>query len=205
VQIEGLGPDSEVFVNDEPRRSEAGDALLRFELSGGASSVRIKVLEKGQPRCSATFQTFSSREIAWRGLTCEISTTQFGWAVEEYSGPRAQGAVIREFVPPTFILGTDRNADLIGAKLGQIVCIPAEAPPIDWQPVWIIEHGRKRRAVFCGGDAAKCAPSMDPEADRRRAREWKRVLWFERKNLTGPTRGAPAALWARYREMAKNA
>jgi len=92
-------------------------------------------------------------------------------------------------------------ADLIGAKVGQIRCIPPEALPSDWQPVWIIEHGRKRRAIFCGEDQEK----IDGAADRRRASEWKRSLWYERKNVAGPPRGAVAALWTRFREVAKNA
>lgn len=205
VQIEGLTPAAEVFVNDEPRKIDAGDTVLRFDEGPVPTTVKIRVSENGQPRCSATFQTVSPRDISWRAVPCLVSTSPTGSPSENGAGALARGAAVTNFKPPPLILGTDRTADLIGARVGQIVCVPPEALPVEWQPVWIVEHGRKRRAIFCGGDPAKCEPALDGKADRRRSRDWKRVLWFERKNLIGPTKGAAAALWIRYRDFAKNA
>lgn len=204
VRLEGLSPTMRLLVNGEARDAEAGDVLLRFNSSEPPPQVVVEVTENGEARCSASFQTVSCRDLAWRGVSPPVGSSSLGQLIQAGNAACALGGKVSGFFAPRFVYCFDRPAFLIGAQPGQIVSIPAESPPKDWQPVWLVEQGRgKRRAVFCGGDPAACMPMSEGIADRKKVREWKRILWYDRRNLTGPTRGQSAGLWARYREVAE--
>lgn len=203
LQIEGLSPASEVFINGSPRPAPAGDVVIRISPGELHGAVKVQVLEGGEQRCSASFQMLGSQEISWKEQADAPGADCYG-VLSSCEGACVRGPTIVGFEPP-LLLNIENSADLVGAKVGQIVRIPAEKQPDEWNPVWIIERGRNnRRAGFCGSAPDACRPFRDGTFDRKKAREWKNVLWYDRKHLQGPKRGVLAALWAEYREVAKN-
>lgn len=204
VRIEGLSPSMKLLINDEERLAEAGDMVLSFDLRELPSQISVKVVENGQHKCGATFQTVSTKDLAWREHSLAFASSQLGKQIGD-AMPSLMGTIVRGFNAPALALAPNRPAHLIGAKAGQIVSVPSEPLPTQWQPVWIVEHGKgKRRAIFCGVDPSSCTPGIDGIGERRRIREWKQVLWYDRKNLIGPSRGEAAALWVQFRRVAEN-
>ncbi|MGB7711905.1 MAG: hypothetical protein WBL95_20620 [Microcoleus sp.] len=92
----------------------------------------------------------------------------------------------------------------VGKEPGQIAICPAESLPTDWEPVWAISKGRHRgQAMFCGTNLAESQPLMSKCKDRKKMREWKEILWYDRKKISPPDRQNFKALWKQFQKEAE--
>jgi len=205
VRIEGLVPDSVVKVNRTVYPVVAGDVTLTLKTTEMESSNSVSITVGSEERRFASFQIVNAKDLPWKRADSWASASD-GSQVEASAGePRALGAAVIGFEAPPVVIATERSADIIGPRPGQIATLPGDPLPSDWIPIWLIEHGRaNRRVIFCGVDPELCAPTNEPVADRRKVRDWQRLLWNERKQLAGPTRGPLVALWRRFKEAAQN-
>lgn len=98
-----------------------------------------------------------------------------------------------------------KSADLIGRKPGEITPVDLNNLP-DWEPVWAITKGRKRRALFCAAyNPFECFPLDTKTSNRKDLRRWKEVIFHRRKRISLPADSELAALWRKYVEAAHNA
>jgi hypothetical protein len=92
----------------------------------------------------------------------------------------------------------------VGKEPGQIAICPAESLPTDWEPVWAISKGRHRgQAMFCGTNLAESQPLMSKCKNRRKMREWKEILWYDRKKISPPDRSNLKVLWQQFQKEAE--
>jgi hypothetical protein len=92
----------------------------------------------------------------------------------------------------------------VGKEPGQIAICPAESLPTDWEPVWAISKGRHRgQAMFCGTNLAESQPLMSQCKNRRKMREWKQILWYDRKKISPPERSNLKVLWQQFQKEAE--
>jgi hypothetical protein len=92
----------------------------------------------------------------------------------------------------------------VGKEPGQIAICPAESLPTDWEPVWAISKGRHRgQAMFCGTNLAESQPLMSKCKNRRKMREWKAILWYDRKKISPPDRSNLKLLWQQFQKEAE--
>ncbi|WP_377477329.1 MAG: hypothetical protein P2A85_02495 [Microcoleus anatoxicus] len=92
----------------------------------------------------------------------------------------------------------------VGKEPGQIAICPAESLPTDWEPVWAISKGRHRgQAMFCGTNLAESQPLMSKCKDRKKMREWKEILWYDRRKISPPDRQNFKALWKQFQKEAE--
>ncbi len=166
----------------------------------------VVVVTPAEVKHTRTFQIVSGKDIAWR-IQTEFYTDSRG---ERFVGAadeaKAKGAFVLGFNVPAVFMAPERKSNILGKRPGEIVSFPGDEPPVTWEPVWIIEQGRaNRRVIFCGTNADRCAPSTEVLQDKKSVREWKTILWNERKKLLGPSRAPLAALWMKYKEVAEHA
>jgi len=206
IRIEGLVPGAIISFNNTLHSAETGDITLDLKLSEIALSNHIKVLLSNGEERSASFQTLSAQNLDWRRKG-QWATAANGTQLEILDErPRAFGATILSFDAPAITLAPARPADMLGPRPGQLVTIPGDELPTDWTPVWLIEHGRSnRKVIFCGSNLDQCAPLNEPISNRKKVKDWKRLLWNDRMRLNGPTRGPLVALWRQFKEAAEHA
>lgn len=205
VCVEGLTPDNVVKINRTTYPTVAGDVTITVLPAEVEPSNRVSVLLGEEEKRFASFQIVAGKDIPWKRVGAWASMSDGAQVDSSGSVPRALGAAVFGFEAPPVIIATERTADIIGAKPGQIATLPGDPLPTEWIPVWLIEHGRSnRRVIFCGADPEHCAPSGESVSDRRKVRDWQRLLWNERRQLAGPTRGPLVALWRKFKEAAQN-
>lgn len=120
------------------------------------------------------------------------------------------GALVRGVDFPDFNFNTflpiqgKQRIFYVGKEPGQIAICPAESLPTDWEPVWAISKGRHRgQAMFCGTNLAESQPLMSKCKDRKKMREWKEILWYDRKIIYPPDRSNLKALWKLFQKEAE--
>ncbi|MGB8689784.1 MAG: hypothetical protein WCD53_20950 [Microcoleus sp.] len=120
------------------------------------------------------------------------------------------GALVRGVDCPDFNFNTflpiqgKQRIFYVGKEPGQIAIYPAESLPTDWEPVWAISKGRHRgQAMFCGTNLAESQPLMSKCKDRKKMREWKEILWYDRKKISPPDRQNFKALWKQFQKEAE--
>jgi hypothetical protein len=205
VCVEGLTPDNIVKVNRRTYPTVAGDVTITVLPSETEPSNRVSVLLGQEEKRFTSFQIVSERDIPWKRAWTWASGSDGTQVDSSESTPRVLGAAVFGYEAPPVIIGTERTADIIGSKPGQVATLPGDPLPTEWTPVWLIEHGRSnRRVIFCGADLEHCDPQSEPASDGGKVRDWQRLLWNERRQLAGPTRGPLVALWRKFREAARN-
>ena len=91
----------------------------------------------------------------------------------------------------------------VGKEPGQLSIWPVEPLPTDWMPVWAISKGRRSQVMFCGTSLAESEPSSAKCKDRKKLREWKEILWYERKKINPPTQSNLRSLWKKFQKEAE--
>lgn len=92
----------------------------------------------------------------------------------------------------------------VGKEPGQIAICPAESLPTDWEPVWAISKGRHRgQAMFCGTNLAESQPLISKCKNRKKMREWKEILWYDRRKISPPDRSNLKVLWKQFQKEAE--
>lgn len=120
------------------------------------------------------------------------------------------GALVRGVDFPDFNFNTflpiqgKQRIFYVGKEPGQIAICPAESLPTDWEPVWAISKGRHRgQAMFCGTNLAESQPLILKCKNRKKMREWKEILWYDRKIISPPDRSNLKALWKQFQKEAE--
>ena len=92
----------------------------------------------------------------------------------------------------------------VGKEPGQVAIWPLDSLPTDWLPIWAISKGRRRsQAMFCGTSLVESEPTPSMCRDRKKLREWKKILWHDRKRISPPTGDRLRDLWKRFQKEAE--
>ncbi len=149
-------------------------------------------------------------------LPSEISAQQFDrfghhltHADNESAG--VAGALVQNIVDfPPFNFNTclpmqgKQRILFVGKQAGQIVTLPGESLPTDWEPVWAISKGRHRgQVMFCGTNLSDSEPALSKCRNRKKMREWKEILWHDRKIISPPDRQELRVLWKKFQKEAE--
>ena len=121
------------------------------------------------------------------------------------------GALVQNFVDfPPFDFNTclpiqgKQRILFVGKQAGQIVTLPGESLPTDWEPVWAISKGRHRgQVMFCGTNLSDSEPAICKCSNRKKMREWKEILWYDRKIISPPDRQELRVLWKKFQKEAE--
>ncbi|MCC3405982.1 MAG: hypothetical protein JGK17_10395 [Microcoleus sp. PH2017_10_PVI_O_A] len=148
-------------------------------------------------------------------LPSEISAPQFdrfGHRLTRADNESAgvAGALVRNVDFPDFNFNTflpiqgKQRILFVGKEAGQIATWPGESLPTDWEPVWAISKGRHRgQVMFCGTNLSDSAPAISKCRNRKKMREWKEILWHDRKKISPPDRPELKILWNHFQQEAK--
>lgn len=131
--------------------------------------------------------------------------TNFTPINEGVAGALVTGANFPEFNFNTFLPIQGKQRILfVGKEAGQISIWPLEPLPTDWMPVWAISKGRRRSQVmFCNSSLAESEPTISKCKDRKKLREWKEILWYDRKKIPPPAQANLRALWKKFQKEAE--
>ena len=149
-------------------------------------------------------------------LPSQVSAPQFdrfGYRLTHADNESAgvAGALVQNVVdfPPfnfnTFLPIQGKQRILfVGKQAGQIATWPVESLPSDWEPVWAISKGRHRgQVMFCGTNLSESEPALSKCRNRKKMREWKEILWHDRKKISPPDRPNLRALWKIFQQEAE--
>lgn len=91
----------------------------------------------------------------------------------------------------------------IGREPGQVATSEDSWP--DWFPVWAICMGEHYdEAHFCGANIATSYPISSSEHNQKKLKEWKKILWRDRKRILLIGRETEIRdLWEKYKKYAK--
>jgi hypothetical protein len=190
--------------------AENKDAAGLFELPveivrSGKLSIEAKRGNDVVARRSIYFSD-DSLPTRFEALWCD----RFGRCVEDNQSAKALvcGSSVRDVTPPFtafFLPGLPATGRviLLGARPGQIVSLPTESLPTDWEPIWAVPIKRRGTALFCGTSISRAEPDQAEVGDERRVERWTEVLWRWRHRITPPHHRSLARLWARYQRRAR--
>ncbi|NJL89204.1 MAG: hypothetical protein HC916_04915, partial [Coleofasciculaceae cyanobacterium SM2_1_6] len=145
-------------------------------------------------------------DISWQFKEINYRADRFGDRLTNSNDPCGiTGTLVTDFDCPNFNFNTllpiqgKQRVIFIGRKTGQI----SSSIPEDWTPVWIISKGRRSQVFFCGGNLTESEPISETCKDRKRLKEWKKLLWGERKTVYLPTQPDLRSLWKRFEKEAE--
>jgi len=120
------------------------------------------------------------------------------------------GALVRNVNFPPFNFNTflpiqgQQRILFVGKEAGQITTWPGESLPTDWEPVWAISKSRHRgQVMFCGTNLSESEPVISKCRNRKKMREWKQILWHDRKKISPPDSPKIRALWNKFQKEAE--
>jgi hypothetical protein len=120
------------------------------------------------------------------------------------------GALVQGGTPPPFNFNAflpiqgKQQICFVGRKPGQVVRWPSEPLPENWIPVWAISIGRRRRqAVFCGTSLVESEPMQSTCRNRKKLRQWKEILWYDRRKILPPSQQCLSGLWKKFQQEAE--
>ena len=205
------GDDRLIMVSaDATRLAASKDAAGLFELPAdvvrsGKVSIEAKRGTEIVARRSIYFSD-DSLPTRFEAHWCD----RFGRCVEDNEAAEAVvcGSSVCGAAPPFtdfFVpnLHATGRVILLGAKPGQIVSLPTESLPTDWEPIWAVPIRRRGTALFCGTSISRAEPDDTEVGDEFRVERWGEVLWRWRHRITPPHHRTLSRLWARYQRRAK--
>ena len=161
----------------------------------------------GHETRKGVFFLVKGADISWQSVKGSLLSGSDGLAAGNNT-PTCQGSVV---VPassiPSFPANAARSAEdavLVGRQPGQVISVSGDAP--DWPPVWVISKGRrKRRVAFCGIGVDTASPFVGENIPRKSTKQWKELLYHQRRQMQPPSNPRLASLWRQYQKAAKNA
>jgi hypothetical protein len=144
-----------------------------------------------------------------------ISTQEFdrfGYCQTDVDNKSAgiAGALVRGVNSPPFNFNTllpvqgKQRIFFVGREPGQIASYPSEPQPTDWTPIWAISLGRRHgQAMFCGTNLVESEPMQSRCRDRKKLRQWKEILWYDRRKILPPSQQCLSGLWKKFQQEAE--
>lgn len=208
--VEGLSGEEAVTCNG---RRLGTDAFPVYELPAGLPAgerITIEVIARGEVRRRQAL--FLSDDFDWNLRRPICKADAYGVvapnAEAEPEGESPDGVVAGALtgatdgrVFPVRPARPSRRHVLIGRRVGEVE-LPDATPAAAWQPIWIVEIGRRGRAGYCGGDLAGAHPVEEIAGSTDEVATWKGVLWRRRKRIEPPAHPALRRLWREYVEVA---
>lgn len=199
VFIQGWNSSIQVYCND---RLLDGSGVYELPVDSSETELVIEV------RSDKTIikRRFLQLKDKWQLKPINQKFDRFGNRLKdsnEISG--VTGALVTDFDCPNFNFNTllpiqgKQRIVFLGRKTGQI----SSLVPEDWTPVWIVSKGRRSQVFFCGGNLAESEPISGTCKDRKRLKDWKKLLWGERKTVCLPTQSDLRSLWKRFEKEAE--
>jgi hypothetical protein len=206
IAVEGVSGDDEVWCEDR-RLAPAVEGASIFALPPDLSAGTRITVEVRRETVLRRQSLFLSDQFDWIRRTPEVGADEFG-VVREWRGGETQiagafgGAEDGDDFPISPALSSGRRVFIVGRRPGEIRSFPAQGLPEDWQPVWLIELGRRGRAEYCGVDLASSRPVVDAAGAADDRAQWRHVLWHRRKRIQPPEHPRLRELWGEYVEVA---
>lgn len=199
VFIHGWNSSIQVYCND---RLLAGSGVYELPVDASESELVIEV------RSDKTIikRCFLQLKDYWQLKPINQKFDGFGNRLKDSNDiSGVTGALVADFDCPSFNFNTllpiqgKQRIVFVGRKAGQI----SSTIPEDWTPVWIVSKGRRSQVFFCGGNLAESEPISVTCKDRKRLKDWKKLLWGERKTVYLPTQPDLRSLWKRFEREAE--
>jgi hypothetical protein len=209
ITVEGASGGEAVFCNGQ-RLTQAVDGTGTFALpahieAGSPITVEITANDEVLRRQSL----FLASDLDWNLKAPLFSMDKSGAVHEcgEEAGDGVAGALLTAESPQGFPVRPDissaRRVILIGRRPGQIKSFSTRSNVDAWEPVWLVELGRRGRAEYCGLNLAESGPLADSEGVAEDQELWRDVLWHRRKRIEPPGHPKLRALWRNYVEAAR--
>lgn len=208
IQVRSMKP-VQVYCNGI--ELQPGDQAGLYPLSQELLQQHALVIEVHQEgKVVKTRRLFLHNQFPWPDEASYQQFDAFGQPVEKEG---VAGTLVTGWSGDAFHFNTytqlpafeSRRVFLIGRKPGQIVSWPIEELP-GWDIVWAVPMERSGRAVYCGSKLPGPAPVRDSKhSDKKRRREWHKVLFVWRKRIQEPEHPELRRLWREYQEVAKYA
>ncbi|MCL1490412.1 MAG: hypothetical protein M1G31_06580 [Pseudanabaena sp. Salubria-1] len=201
VFIQGWNSSIQVYCND---RLLDGSGV--YELPMDSSEMELVIDVRSDETIIKRRFLHLVDNISWQLEIIDQKFDRFGNRLKDSDGTSGfAGALVKDFDCPSFNFNTllpiqgKQRVVFVGRKTGQI----SSSIPEDWTPVWIISKGRRSQVFFCGGNLAESEPISINCKDRKRLKDWKKLLWGERKTVYLPTHPDLRSLWKRFEKEAE--
>ncbi len=199
--LQGNTDSIEIFCNDIPLKS---DDTGIYELP--LDSLEMLIKAKRGENTVKTASLSLVEDISWQFEDINCRCDRFGNGLTELTDANGvTGALVTDFDCPSFNFNTllpiqgKQRVVFVGRKTGQI----SSSVPEDWIPVWLVSKGRRSQVFFCGGNLAESEPISVTCKDRKRLKDWKKLLWGERKTVYLPTHPDLRSLWKKFEKEAE--
>jgi hypothetical protein len=199
--LQGNNDSVQIFCNDIPL--DCNDKGI-YELPLDSLELVIKA-KRGEDTVKSTSLSLFE-DISWQFDEINYKSDRFGNGLTELTDANGvTGALVTDFDCPSFNFNTllpiqgKQRVVFVGRKTGQI----SSSVPEDWIPVWIVSKGRRSQVFFCGGNLAESEPISVTCKDRKRLKDWKKLLWGERKTVYLPTQPDLRSLWKKFEKEAE--
>ena len=201
--LQGNNDSVQIFCNDIPLDCD-DNSIYKLPLNSPELLIKAKRGEDTVKSISLSLV----EDISWQFAGVNYRFDRFGNGLTELTNANgATGALVTDFDCPSFNFNTllpiqgKQRVVFVGRETGQI----SSSIPEDWTPVWIVSKGRRSQVFFCGGNLAESEPISVTCKDRKRLKEWKQLLWGERKTVNLPTQPDLRSLWKRFEKEAERA
>lgn len=211
VIIQGGDESVKVYCNEtllDCTQAEGIYELPKDTLSGTKLAIEVRKGSEAIGRRSL----FLVEDFSWSDQNYKQQFDCFGGRQsqldnnsEGVAGALVRGVKCTPFNFNTFLpIQGKQRIFFVGKEPGQVAIWPQEELPADWLPVWAISKGRRRgQAMFCGTNLVESEPTLSTCGDRRKLREWKEILWHDRKKILPPTGDRLKALWTKFQKGAE--
>lgn len=206
--------DAQVYLNDvrlEERNGELYPVPEELQTEG-----EYTVLAKAGNDIIKRKYFFLQSHTGWKN-TQGIALDKFGFAQRQKSQDRRADAKSDQeknsgFTPlnllPDLLLDSKSKVYLVGDTPGQVAEWPQDTLPEDWQAVWAVPKGGQ--AQYCWPSPSPPSPKPVPDLNqiggprypRSKIKDWKAVLYHQRKRTKPPERHA--RLWKQYQTHARS-
>ena len=195
--LQGNNDSVQILCNDIPLDCDDNGI---YELPLNSSELVIKA-KRGEDTVKNTSLSLFE-DISWQFEDINCRCNRFGNGLTELTDANGvTGALVTDFDCPSFNFNTllpippdIKRVVFVGRKTGQI----SSTLPEDWTPVWIISKGLRSQVFFCGGNLAESEPISVNCKDQRKLKDWKKLLWVERRKVHAPTQVNLRILWQKF-------
>ena len=194
--LQGNNDSIQILCNDIPL--DCDDKGI-YELPLNSSELVLKA-KRGEDTVKSTSLSLFE-DISWQFEEIKYVSDRFGNGLTETNDTNGvTGALVTDFDCPSFNFNTllpiqgKQRVVFVGKKTGQI----SSSIPEDWTPVWIVSKGRRSQVFFCGGNLAESEPILVTCKDRKKLKDWKKLLWGERNTIRLPTQANLRSLWQKF-------